>query len=403
MDDSRIESIEQLEQMVNSSQRLTITLSDAEERYIFIDQAVDRFDYKHLPRKQKHIVYVYLRKLTGYKKAQLLRLIKRAANGALTQKAYKRKNPNRIYTPGDVKLLEKTDELHLRLNATATHEILRRESEVFGRKEYNHIANVSVSHINNLRHHPIYVNSWVNGTKPREIPIGTTMPPEPNNLPGAIRIDTVHQRDVYHINAVDEITQWEILACVPAITESCLAPVLEHLMSQFPFVIFNFHSDRGGEFINYTVEAILNRLLIKHTKSRSRQCNDNALVEGKNASVVRKNMGYTHIQKEKADEINAYYFNWFNTYLNFHRPCLYLTQTKKDSRGRERRIYGEVMVPYDKLKQVYKETKNNFLVSSTSWGKLDTIAYAHSDNEYAELVRNEERKLFNKIFWPQKP
>ena len=68
MDDSRIESIEQLEQMVNSSQQLTITVSDAEERYIFIDQTVDRFDYKHLPRKQKHIVYVYLRKLTGYKR-----------------------------------------------------------------------------------------------------------------------------------------------------------------------------------------------------------------------------------------------------------------------------------------------------------------------------------------------
>ena len=41
MDDSRIESIEQLEQMVNSSQQLTITVMDAEERYIFIDQTVE--------------------------------------------------------------------------------------------------------------------------------------------------------------------------------------------------------------------------------------------------------------------------------------------------------------------------------------------------------------------------
>ena len=202
---------------------------------------------------------------------------------------------------------------------------------------------------------------------------------------------------------MDEITQWEILVCVPVIAESCLTPALEHLMNQFPFTIFNFHSDRGGEFINYKVEAILNRLLIKHTKSRYRQCNDNALVDGKNGAVVRKNMGYTHINQEKADEINAYYFNWFNTYLNFHRPCLYLTETKKDTHGRERRIYGEVMVPYDKLKHIHRETKNNFLASSTSWEKLDTIAYAYSDNEYAELVRNEERKLFNKIFWPQKP
>ncbi|MBU1327225.1 DDE-type integrase/transposase/recombinase [Patescibacteria group bacterium] len=329
--------------------------------------------------------------------------MKRAVLGKLVRKIYHRENPNRIYTSGDVKLLEKTDELHLRLNATATHEILRREWEVFGHQEYHHIAGVSISHINNLRHHPVYVNSWVNGTKPRAIAIGTTKPPEPNNLPGAIRIDTVHQRDVFHINAVDEITQWEIVVCVPVIAESCMKPALKILIDQFPFVVFNFHSDRGGEFINYTVEAILNRLLIKHTKSRSRHCNDNALVETKNGSVIRKNMGYVHINQEKADEINAYYTQWFNPYLNFHRPCLYLTETKRDEQNRERRVYGEVMVPYDKLKQVYRETKRNFLTPSTSWGKLDTIAQQYSDNEFAEKVRNEERKLFNKIFWPQKP
>lgn len=403
MDDSRIESIEQLEQLVNSSERLVLSLSSIEDKYACIDRTVDRFTYRKLGRKQKHVVYRYLRKLTGYKKAQLLRLIKRSVVGALVRKAYKRENPNRIYTSADVKLLEKTDEFHLRLNATATHEILRREWEVFGHWQYQHIARVSVSHINNLRHHPVYVNSWVNATKPREIAIGATKPPEPNNLPGAIRIDTVHQRDVFHINAVDEITQWEIVVCVPVIAESVMKPALERLLAQFPFRVFNFHSDRGGEFINYTVEAILNRLLIKHTKSRSRHCNDNALVETKNGSVIRKNMGYAHVNQPMADTINAYYEHWFNPYLNFHRPCLYLTETKKDDRGRERRVYGDVMVPYDKLKQVYRETKRNVLVSSTSWKKLDTIAFDYSDNEFAERVRIEERKLFNKIFWPRKP
>lgn len=403
MDDSRIESIEQLEQLVNSSQQFVLTLTDIDDRYAFIDRTVDRFRYKHLKRKQKHVVYVYLRKLTGYKKAQLLRLIKRSVLGALVRKAYKRENPNRIYTSADVKLLEKTDEFHLRLNAAATHEILRREWEVFGHRKYQHIAGVSVSHINNLRHHPVYVNSWVNATKPREIAIGTTKPPESNNLPGAIRIDTVHQRDVFHINAVDEITQWEIVVCVPVIAESVMKPALERLLAQFPFRVFNFHSDRGGEFINYNVETILNRLLIKHTKSRSRHCNDNALVETKNGSVIRKNMGYAHVNQPMADAINAYYEQWFNPYLNFHRPCLYMTETKKDDQGRERRVYGEVMVPYDKLKQVFRETKRNVLVSSTSWKKLDTIALEYSDNEFAERVRIEERKLFKKIFWPQKP
>lgn len=402
MDDSRIVSIAQLEEFVKSSQKLVVELETIEDKYAFIDKTVDRFRYRKLPRKEKHTVYLYLRKFTGYRKAQLLRLIKRAVLGKLTRKEYKRKNPNRIYNATDIKLLEKTDEFHLRLNAVATHEIFRREYEVFHHKEFKNISQISVSHINNLRRHPVYVNSWVNATKPREITIGSTKPPETNNLPGSIRVDTVHQRDVYHINSVDEITQWEIVVCVPTIAESTLGPALTLMLSQYPFTIFNFHSDRGSEFINHLVAQILNKLLIKQTKSRSRHCNDNALVETKNGSVVRKNMGYCHINQDKADQINDYYFKFLNPYLNFHRPCLYLTNTQKDNFGRERRVYGEVKVPYDKLREVYRQTKKNFLISSTSWEKLDTIAYQYSDNEFAEIVRKEERKLFNEIFFTQK-
>ncbi len=382
---------------------MSLRLDSIEEKYHCIDRTVDRFSYRKLSRGDKHVVYVYLRKLTGYKKAQLLRLIKRASYGKLVRTQYKRENPNRIYTSSDVKLLEKTDELHLRLNAMATHEILRREWEVFHHPEYQRISGCSVSHVNNLRKHPVYISSWVNGTKARNVGIGSTKPPEPNNMPGAIRIDTVHQRDVFHINAVDEITQWEIMVCVPVIAESCMRPALELLLDQFPFRVFNFHSDRGGEFINYTVEAILNRLLITQTKSRSRHCNDNALVESKNASVVRKNMGYCHINQGMADAITTYYHDFLNPYLNFHRPCLYLTETTRDDSGRERRIYGEVMVPYDKLKQIVKTTHKQFLTSSTSWEKLDTIAREYSDNEFAERVRKEERALFNKLYFTKNP
>jgi len=403
MDDSRIQSIEQLEALVNSSEPLMLRLETIEEKYSCIDHIVDRFRYHSLSRKQKHVVYRYLRKLTGYKKAQLLRLIKRAALGALVRKEYVRTNPNRIYTPADVKLLEHTDEVHLRLNAAATHEILRREWEVFQQKKYQRISGVCISHINNLRRHPVYVNSWVNPTVPREVTIGFTEPPPILDIPGAIRIDTVHQRDVFHINAVDELTQWEVVVCVPAIAERFMLPALEELLASFPFPIVNFHSDRGGEFINHLIAEMLNRLVIRQTKSRSRHCNDNALVEGKNGSVIRKTMGYGHIRQEMVDDVNRFYKDWFVPYLNFHRPCLYLTETKRDEHGRERRIYGDVMIPYDKLKQIANTTQKKILKPSTSWKQLDTIAYRESDNEFAQKVREEERKLFTKNYWPQKP
>ncbi|MBI4370479.1 MAG: DDE-type integrase/transposase/recombinase [Elusimicrobia bacterium] len=118
--------------------------------------------------------------------------------------------------------------------------------------------------------------------------------------PGWIRVDTVHQGDldghkgVYHINMVDSVLQWEIVVCVEKISERYLAPVLEEALGMFPFVIAGFHSDNGSEFINDVVAKLLNKLLIEQTKSRSGRSSDNALVEGKNGSVIRKHMGYWH-------------------------------------------------------------------------------------------------------------
>ena len=205
-------------------------------------------------------------------------------------------------------------------------------------------------------------------------------------MPGSIRIDTCHQRDVYHIHAIDEITQWEAIVCVPQISEAYLTPALEHILDSFPFVIFNFHSDRGSEFINKTVGGILNKLLINQTKSRSRHCNDNALIESKNGSILRKNMGYFHINKGMTGKINDFYKSYFIPYLNYHRPCGYVTETKIDKKGRERKIYGHYTVPYERLKEVSIEQKKNFLKPLQSFQKLDTIAYGMSDNEFAEIM-----------------
>lgn len=403
MDDSRLTNINEIREFLQSAKKLVLTVETLEEKYRFIDETVDRFVYHKLSRKDKHVILVYLKKITGYKKAQIQRLINRAIIGKLVRKNYHRKNPNRFYTSTDVKLLEETDELHLRLNAVATREILRRECEIFGHGNFCRLSHISFSHINNLRHREIYRRFWVNPTKPREVPIGQTEPPKSNGNPGSIRVDTVHQRDVYYINAVDEITQWEVVVCVPQISERYLEPALKLLLSQFPFMVFNFHSDRGSEFINEVVASLLNKLLINQTKSRSRHCNDNALVESKNGSVIRKNMGYAHVYQTAADKINSYCQNFFNPYLNFHRPCLFLTDTVKDRHGRERRTYGEAMIPYEKLKEISQQTKKKFLKPSISWKSLDKIAYEKSDNEFAKILREEERRLFSLMFFRPKP
>ena len=396
MNDSRLTNVNQLRQLLKGSEKLDLSLRKASiaDKYQFIGRTIKRLGYSKLSKKDKRVVKQYLKKFTGYKKAQLSRLIKRARFADLKRRPYRRVKSHRIYTGRDIKLLEKTDELHLRLSEKATQEILRRETKVFNQSKYQTIAKVSHSHITNLRHHPIYRNSWINHTKARQIPIGVTMPPENYGKPGSIKVDTVHQRDIYHINSVDEIVQWEVVVSVPQITEDCMLPALQEMLNQYPFQIFNFHSDRGGENINHTVADFLQRLLIKQTKSRARKPNDNALVETKNGSVIRKNMGWEHINQQATQAINHYYRNWFNPYLNYHRPCGYPT-TIKNKRGKEKKVYDVYQVPYERLKSLPNAKK--YLKPETSFTKLDTIAYAQSDNQFAEVLREEERKLFKKI------
>ena len=60
-------------------------------------------------------------------------------------------------------------------------------------------------------------------------------------------------KGVYYINTVDEVTQYEHIGCVQAISERFLLPVLEALIDAYPFKIHGFHADNGSEYINHRV------------------------------------------------------------------------------------------------------------------------------------------------------
>src|SRR5690606_33640470 len=157
------------------------------------------------------------------------------------------------------------------------------------------------------------------------VSIGERKRPDPQGQPGFLRVDTVHQGDregikgVYHINLVDEVTQWQVVFAVSQISEAFLLPLLNEALALFPFVIRGFHSDNGSEFINKAVAALLEKLLIRQTKSRARRSTDNGLVESKNGSTIRKHMGHWHIRGDCAPRINLFYREHFISYLNFHR------------------------------------------------------------------------------------
>jgi hypothetical protein len=213
-------------------------------------------------------------------------------------------------------------------------------------------------------------------------------------------VDTVHQghpqkgQGVYHINAVDEVTQWQIVAATPRISEAYLEPVLAAMLHQFPFHILGFHSDNGSEFINATVACLLNKLLIRQTKSRPRHSNDNGLVETKNGAVIRKHIGYGYIDAAQADRLQQFYLHHFNPYLNFHRPCAQ-PELYTDAKGRTRRRYRRYQTPWESLQQIPSVTRH--LREGMSLAILKRIAQALSDTEAAQRMQQAKHKLFQQL------
>ena len=208
------------------------------------------------------------------------------------------------YTAADIALLASVDEAHETLSGPATKKILEREHREFNQADYERLAQISVAHIYNLRKTSTYRHRRIHyqKTNPTPVSIGERRRPRPEGKPGYL--DGV--KGVYHINAVDEVTQWQVVGATPRISETWLIPVLKAMLRQFPFRIRGFHSDNGGEFINGTVEKLLNKLLIEQTKSRPRRSNDNGLVESKNGAVIRKHIGYGHIATEHAESIHTF-------------------------------------------------------------------------------------------------
>ena len=399
---------ETLDTFLNGSADIVFTTTSKKEVYGWMNGVLDRLHFRQLSKKGRGTVREYIQKMTGYSNAHMSRLIGKYFKGMLKIVPYRRNRFRCKYIPSDIALLCKTDNAHVRLNGGATQEILRREYTKFNHAEYENISQISLAHLYRLRSSRIYRSKSLTfkNTNAVQRNIGERRKPDPQGCPGYIRIDTVHQGDiasehghqgekgVYHINSVDEVTQWEIVASVEKISEAYLAPILRLIIAQYPFVIREFHTDNGSEYINRTVVKLLNILLIRLTKSRSRRTNDNALVESKNGSIIRKHMGYFYINQKYAPDINDFYQVYFNTYLNFHRPCGFATNTT-NTHGKIKKIYNIYKTPFVAFKDI--KDARGFLKPGITMESLEKIAGQKSDNEYAHIVGQQKQLLFDRI------
>ena len=405
MDEAKLQTVAQVKAFLEETHDVALKVPKAEQ-YGFIERVLKRLNYRVLPRYEKGVVLRYLERMTGLSRQQITRLVERFCKSGRVIKKYSppRNGFCRRFNLADTILLAEMDALHGTLSGPATRKLMERAFLIFNDMRFERLASISVSHLYNLRAGRAYQDKrrhWTK-TRPTPVPIGQRRAPQPNGVPGYIRIDSVHQGDqdgmkgVYHINAVDCVTQFQLVASCERISEAYLLPVIQQLLDQFPFTILGFHADNGSEYINYKVARLLEKLRIEFTKSRPRHSNDNALVESKNGAVVRKHLGYTHIPQRFAGKVNAFCTDFLNPYVNFHRPCFF-PETVTDTKGKERKKYRyeHIMTPFEKLKSLPDVAL--YLKPGITLEQLDAAASGMSDNDAAAALNKAREALFQSI------
>jgi hypothetical protein len=401
-----IQTIEQVRAFVAGAAPISFTLADRPSAHAWMADTLRHFGYARVSRADRGVLRRYLAKATGQSRAQVARRIAQFIDtGHIEDKRGAPARPfARRYTTGDIRLLAEIDALHGTLSGSITRKLCERAFKLHGDARFERLATISNGHLYNLRGHKTYqsVRGSFDKTRPVTHAIGERRKPAPDSRPGYLRVDSVHQGDldgikgVYLINAVDEVTQCQCVCAVEKISEAFLLPVLGAMMTAFPFVIRGFHSDNGSEYINRRLAELLEKLLIEQTKSRSRQSNDNALAESKNASTVRKHLGYSHIPQHLAGAVNAFTAGVLSPYLNYHRPCHFPTEfINPKGKIRKRYRYADMMTPYEKLKSLPDAA--GYLRPGVTFDRLDAIARAQSDNEAARQMNEARTNLFQLI------
>lgn len=211
--------------------------------------------------------------------------------------------------------------------------------------------------------------------------------------PGTLEIDlVVHCGEsamgefINTLNSTDIVTGWYEAEAIMGKSQRAVDAALEEIGKRLPFPLTGIDSDNGTEFINWNLKRWADRHRITFTRSRPYKKNDNAHIEQKNFTHVRKIIGYMRLDTRKQqDMLNSLYRNELRLYINFFQPSQKLI--KKERVGSKiKRTYDVAKTPYlrvvesadipDEIKRkltVQYKTLNPFALKRTIDRKLKLI------------------------------
>ncbi len=246
------------------------------------------------------------------------------------------------FLPEMVKVLERCSELHL---APETKTLLLQMSRstmdcCLGPARFEHPHGLSTTKPGSLLK--------------KAIPVRTYTPWDEDH-PGFLEIDlvahcgeTTEGQYINTLTCVDLSTGWIECLAVRQRTQQAVFEAIQTMRSQLPFLLLGLDSDNGGEFINDLLYRYCLSEKITFTRSRPYQKNDQAHVEQKNWSVVRRLIGYDRFETEAEFLLLQSIYADLRLYTNFFQPVLKLVSKQHIDKKLLKR-YDQAATPFQRI------------------------------------------------------
>lgn len=211
--------------------------------------------------------------------------------------------------------------------------------------------------------------------------------------PGFMEADLVphcggssHGEFICSLNLTDISTGWVETAAVMGKGQAGVLNALEKISLRLPFQILGIDSDNGSEFINYHLFSYCQQRDIQFTRSRPYKKDDNAHIEQKNWTHVRKFMGWDRYDSPKALEaMNSLYENELSLFMNLFQPSVKLQKTIRKG-SRKKRVYDKPQTPLDRLLGSGHLDKNRCDELKALRERLDPFSLSERINQKLERI-----------------
>ncbi len=219
--------------------------------------------------------------------------------------------------------------------------------------------------------------------------------------PGFMEVDLVahcgESTEGFYLNTlcgVDICTGWVECQEIWGKGQHRVRAGVHRMRRRLPFRLLGLDSDNGSEFINHRLYQYCQEEGITFTRSRPYKKNDNAHVEQKNWSVVRRVVGYDRYTSKAALEQLARVYGSLRLYVNFFQPVMKLKHKTREG-ARVRKVYDEARTPYQRLLQ-------SGALSSEQQERLEALYRSLSPVRLLENINRELKKLWSMAEHPER-